>query len=90
MKLHTDDINETIDRWFREADPGDWVGVFENHDLGHPDLGIKLGFVYGEDQWDGAKIGRTSGPDTKAFGLGWRYLLIAKCRTPDEAKDAMS
>ena len=90
MKVHTDNIDEVIDRWFRDADSGDWVGVFENHDLGHYDIGRRFGAVYGAEQWDAAVIGRTNGPDNAETGLGWRYLLVAKCRTAVEAKEAMA
>jgi len=87
-KISTD-MDATIDRWFTDPDPGDWVGVFENQDMGHPDLGMKFGMLYGADQDDKATIMKTHAPDT-TFGLGWRYLLVAKCHTADEAKEAMA
>ena len=86
-KVHTADIDTVIDRWFRDADPGDWCGVFENHDLGHPDLGRKLGLMFPIEQWSEVTIGKTCAPDTE-IGLGWRYLLVAMCKTADEANAA--
>ena len=89
FKVHTDNHDEVIDRWFANADPGDWVGVFENHDLGHYDIGRRFAAPYDADQWDRAVVGKTNGPDNQETGLGWRYLLVAKCRTAAEVKAAM-
>ncbi len=83
------DMNATIDRWFTDPDPGDWAGVFENHDLGHENLGMRFALFYGADQDEKAVVGETHAPDT-SFGLGWRYLLVAKCHTADETKEEMA
>ena len=88
-KVTETSIDEVIDRWFDSANAGDWVGVFENHDLGHPDLGRRFAAFYDQDEWDRAELMRTTGPDS-SIGLGWRYLLVAKLRTPQAAKAAMS
>ena len=88
-KVTTDNIDEVIDRWFWASNEGDWVGVFENHDLGHPDLGRRFAAFYDESEWDKAELMRTTGPDS-SVGLGWRYLLVEKCVTPAEAKAAMA
>ena len=87
-KVTETNIDEVIDRWFATAVEGDWVGVFENHDLGHPDLGRRFAAFYDKAQWDEAEIMRTTGPDS-SIGLGWRYLLVEKCLTPMKAKAAM-
>lgn len=62
-------------RLMRErARPGDTWLAYQNHDLGHPDLGRLTFFVVGP--------GRTyqdpprHAPDSAAIGLGWRYLLV--------------
>ena len=88
-KVTETNIDEVIDRWFDSGNEGDWVGVFENHDLSHPDLGRRFAAFYDQNQWDAAEIMRTTGPDSP-IGLGWRYLLVEKCRTPDGAKAAMA
>ena len=88
IKLNPD-MDATIDRQFADPDPGDWVGVFENHDLGHSNIGMRFGLIYGADQDEKATIGKTHAPDT-SFGPGWRYLLVAKCYTADETKEAMA
>ena len=79
------DIPATITRWFAGANDGDWVGVFENADLGHRDLGARVGFMFDADQWRRARIGQSTAPDRPSYGLGWRYVLVAKCMTPVEA-----
>ena len=88
-KVTDTNIDEVIDRWFANGNEGDWVGVFENHDLGHPDLGRRFAAFYDKDQWGSGEVGRTTGPDS-AIGLGWRYLLVEKCLTPMVAKAAMA
>lgn len=80
---------ETLTKWFTDPDPGDWVGIFENQDLGHPDLGMRIAGLYGADQWDLAEVGKTTGPDG-IHGLGWRYILAAKTRTFDEALEELT
>lgn len=82
--IHENDVHAVIRRWFNNADPGDWLGVFENHDLGHPDIGRKVGFMFPVEQWGQVELGRTQAPDNAATGLGWRYLLVSMCKTADE------
>ncbi|MDX1745484.1 MAG: hypothetical protein R3324_06060 [Halobacteriales archaeon] len=67
------------------SDDGDWIGVFENHDLGHPGVGQRIAFAFPADQWDKAELGKTHSPDHKAIGLGWRWGLVVKTRDPEEA-----
>lgn len=84
------EIRERIDRQFANADPGDWMGVFENQDLGHPQLGQRVAFMFGAEDWDPGLLTRhTTAPDG-SFGLGWRYTLVRMCKTADEAKAAMT
>ena len=71
---------ERLIRWF--TDPDTWVGVYENKELGHPDLGHRIAYPYTLESFDKAKIGDRA-PDTRQY-IGWRYLLIAKCRTVEE------
>jgi hypothetical protein len=86
VKVNTerDAVEAKIHGWLdTPADPGDWVGVFENQDLGHRDLGRRIGLLYGADQWDIAEVGRTTAPDSP-IGMGWRFILVAKVRDVDE------
>ena len=71
------------------ADGSSWVGVFQNQDLGHPDAGRKIALCYDDSQFYGMGVGQARAPDHADIGLGWRYRLIAKCRTVEEAMDAM-
>jgi hypothetical protein len=84
--IHDDDKNrKIIEVWF--TDPDTWVGIFENHDLGHPQQGLRCAFPFrisdGSMSW--SEIGKTRAPDGRTIGLGWRYILVAKCTTADEA-----
>lgn len=63
---------------------GDWIGGFENQELGHPDLGQRVVMVFGPEDWNTAIIGKTTKPDTQQL-IGWRYVLGGKFRDPDEA-----
>lgn len=74
-------------RWL--ADGESWIGVFENIDLGHPDLGLRIARVFDLSEIDKADIGRTRAPDHASIGLGWRYALIAVCYTVEEACEKM-
>lgn len=60
------------------------IAVFENHDLGSAMVGHRFAIPVDRSALDAAKIGESRAPDT-ALGLGWRYILIAKPGTPEEA-----
>ena len=65
-----------IEQLTRLVDDGDLVGIYENKDLGHPDVGRRIAFVYNGPVICFAKIGETKCHDGE-HGLGWRYILIA-------------
>lgn len=73
---------ETFDRWLSDGET--WIGIFENHDLGHPDVGRRIALSYHLADKDQAEVGKTRAPDT-GVGMGWRYILIWKARTTQEA-----
>jgi hypothetical protein len=77
---------ETVARWLNI---GTTVGVFQNKDLGHPDIGRKVAMPFDYDEFQTAEIGTTRCPDNPTVGLGWRYILVAKCDTLQEVVDAM-
>jgi len=73
--------------------------VFQNQDLGHSDLGRKIAMPFPQAVWNGAhEAGHlppginvaSHAPDHTSIGLGWRYLLIRKCRTVEDAVAAMA
>ncbi len=74
---------QTFTRWLKDGQT--WIGCFENQDLGHPDLGRRVVMPYDVRQFDGATVGKTTAPDHRSIGLGWRYILTAKVRTVAEA-----
>jgi hypothetical protein len=81
-------VAETYTRWLSDGET--WIGVFENQDLGHRDMGRRIAIPYDRAQWEKAAIGKDRAPDHGSIGLGWRYVLIAKCKTVEEAETAMA
>jgi hypothetical protein len=67
------------------ADGHSWVGGFENADLSHPDIGHRILVPYDDANWEYGVVGKTTAPDNKHIGLGWRYLLDLKTRDAAEA-----
>lgn len=73
-----------IDKFRAWIERGDLVLVFQNHDLGHPELGHLIfmptdklnarGAGLPEDWWR-TRLGNRM-PDTSSR-IGWRYLLVA-------------
>jgi hypothetical protein len=74
---------QTFTRWLRDGQT--WIACFENHDLGHRDVGRRITVPYDVTQYDLAVIGKSTAPDHRTIGLGWRYILKAKARTAGEA-----
>lgn len=67
----------TVQRWF---DRGDGVAVYENHDLGHPELGHRKFLSYGSAD---AQL-ETDEPPERLPDIGgainWRYQLVGVYR----------
>jgi hypothetical protein len=78
-------LHAKMKEWVSDEDT--WVGVFENHDLGHHAIGQRCVFPFAlsDGSMDKAEVGKTRAPDGKTIGLGWRYILIHKTTSPDEA-----
>lgn len=76
---------QRMKEWLVDGDT--WIGVFENHDLGHPAMGRRCAFPFSlsDGSYEGSEIGKTRAPDGKTIGLGWRYILVWKGTDPDEA-----
>ena len=81
--LHQESTAQTFARWL--SDGTTWIGIFENHDLGHPDAARRIALPYDEALFEQATIGKSTAPDRPEIGLGWRYVLIAKTRDAGEA-----
>jgi hypothetical protein len=64
---------------------GDAVGVFENEDLGHYNLGHLIFVPLTAEEQGRCTVGQTRGPDGQ-YGPGWRYLLKAVEPTLDGFK----
>ena len=106
---------ETFARWL--SDGQTWIGVFENRDPGHPDMGRRIAMPFdvkdlatARTRGEATALNRawvaehrevtvippseiqhpSHAPEEAVKGLGWRYLLIAKVRTVDEAEALMS
>ncbi len=76
-----------FERWFADGDTT--ACVFENKDLGHRDIGRRIVLPYTKEAAAGMAIGTSRAPDMAAIGLGWRYVLVARCTTPAEALAAL-
>lgn len=79
---------DTFARWLSDGET--WIGVFENHDLSHPDRGRRVALAFDNATKGEAKVGTSRAPDHRTIGLGWRYLLVAICTTPEEALAALA
>ncbi len=73
---------QTFTRWLSDGET--WIGIFENHDLGHPDIGRRIALSFELSVIDMAEVGKQRAPDSK-LGMGWRYILIGKALTTQEA-----
>ena len=80
-------MNETFKRWL--SDGTSWIAVFENKALDSGGAGHRIALCYDIQDYDKATIGRDRAPDTR-LTTGWKYILIAKCKTVDEALEMMS
>lgn len=70
---------DIINRWLER---GDGVAVYENHDLGHPDIGHKQFVSYGSPS---AQLEVDYPPERLpdiGGRIGWRYILVATYRGP--------
>lgn len=81
---------KTIERWL--SDGTTWVGVFENKDLSHPDIGRRTAVPYDMNCFDAAVIGRDRAPEfIRQHGMiPWQYILVEKCKTLEEVEKAMN
>lgn len=78
---------ERFARWFADGDTT--ACVFENKDLGHPQIGRRVAFPYTKANAEAMAIGTSRAPDSSLYGLGWRYILVARCNTVEEAMAAL-
>jgi len=78
-------MRQNLQQLLEKGEEGDWLGVFEGADLSDfRTLGLRFAMLFDKSDFDKVTIGKTHAPDTK-LGLGWRFILKAKCLTVDEA-----
>lgn len=77
----------TFTRWLSDGQTA--IGIFENKDLTHPDLGRRVAFPFAASMSDTLAVGKTFAPDNPETGLGWRYILVQIATDADEALAAM-
>lgn len=89
--MSTTNDNRDVQRHMMEGwvRAGYWIGVFENRDLGHPAIGQRCAFPFGEELFEAAVVDKTRAPDGRHIGLGWRYILKSKHRDVDGALAAL-
>jgi hypothetical protein len=81
-----EDLQGLFDALLEWLSPGEtWIGIFENQDLGHASVGKRVGLAFDDRLWDEGIIGKTSAPDNKEYGIGWRWTLQHKTRCAGEA-----
>jgi hypothetical protein len=51
--------DQTFTRWL--SDGSTWIGVFENQDLGHPDVGRRIALPYDDALFEQATVGKSDG-----------------------------
>src|SRR6056300_1562022 len=70
-----------IDNWARRiAERGDGIALYENHDLGHPEVGDLIALSYGssEAMVESMELPESCPVDLGAHGkMAWRYVLVA-------------
>lgn len=71
--------------WLKDGST--WIGVFENHDLGHLMFGSRVAIPFDVSNFNDTPLGMRA-PDINNHIL-WRYVLVAKCRTLEEAEAAL-
>lgn len=76
----TAEVVRLVQRWL---DRGDGAAIYENRELGHPELGMCKIVSFGSPS---AQLETGSPPVTLPDGLpagaiNWRYQLVATCRT---------
>lgn len=73
-------MKEVFDRWFAQG----WVaGIFENRALDSADAGERIAIPFGPEIL-AAERATTRAPDMP-HRIGWKYLLVAKAQTTEEA-----
>lgn len=89
MAPSEDENKKTIERWFSDGDT--WVGVFENKDLSHPDIGRRCAVPYDISSWSAAVVGQTRASEfIRRMGMiPWQYILVEKCKTVDEVINSL-
>ena len=78
-------MENTFRRWL--ADGTSWIGVFENQALDSLNRGQRVALQFDDSFWDVANLGSRC-PDINVppvNGIGWKWLLVAKCKTVAEA-----
>lgn len=59
---------------------GDGVAVYENHDLGHPELGHRQYVSFGSTEAALSMADPPQGLPDWPGAINWRYALIGTCR----------
>lgn len=78
---------ERLERWF--ADEDTVACIFENHDLGSRMVGTRIALPYRKAEAQQMRIKIDRAPDT-SMGLGWRYILVAKCDDVQATLEALA
>lgn len=83
----TEESRSALTRWL--ADGSTEIGVFENKALDSADCGRRVAIPFEKGAMDSAEIGKCRAPDMPTIGAGWKYILVAKCSTVEDAERAL-
>lgn len=78
---------EAFESWMKDGET--WIGVFQNQAFDSGDFGQRIAMAFDNSQFEESAAGKTTAPDNKTSGAGWKYILVRKCRTAEEAVEAM-
>jgi len=79
-------IQQVFESWMQDGET--WIGIFQNQAFDSGDFGQRVAMAFDNSQFEEAEVGKTTAPDNKAGGLGWKYILVKKCRTAEAAMEA--
>ena len=70
------------------ADGETWIAIYENKALDSANAGHRIALFFDTKQWGAAELGSRA-PDMPGL-VGWKYLLVHKAKTVEDALSNMN